>query len=135
MSSVGLRDIYEVELGRVVSDRTWDRAVSLLELQSCGLVERRIRVKTLASMRRQSPYVKFTVDHVKRRVLVEQLEINGKMEGRAIASEILKRQRVTLRTVRRWGKSLGIPLQLNESYEGDRLRAWLELLSDRVCVG
>lgn len=124
------RRVYQHELGREISDRSWRRIKASLDLDSQESENRLALLKCHAYLRNKHPGKKITLDYV-----VSFVELKVKLLGSNIESctgrEIFQffeelDPKPNRRTIYRWGKKIGIDFSMKKSYQSQELNEWIE---------
>jgi hypothetical protein len=127
-----LRAIYEKSFGSQISDRQWQRIryqYIRLDESEDSLVE---RVEAFGELRQLYPNVRLSVNELEQYLTLRKMfgfDRSGvEIDGRDLLASIKKifvLRKPTDRTIYRWGREIGVPIDAHCWYDAQDLRRWI----------
>lgn len=125
-------DFYCSVLGRSVHVRSWDRLIVDLDLEGCGMIERRQRVRAIARIRAVKPKASasplIAESYLALEALKKSITSDDGLNGQQVYELVSQIRAVSFRQIQRWGEPHGLRLAATRMYQGSDLSRWIEVV-------
>lgn len=122
-----LREIYEEEFGRSISDRTWQRVKNRILIADDEDLTRAEEVRMAATLQKENPRKQINSITVRKALRIErQFPTNITMSGVELYYSICNifGREIPAATVYRWGWEINVPFSRKRHYSPDHLKIW-----------